>query len=141
MDYTLKVSCSIENLKEIRSFVTKRLQDLSINEIEINMMILAVDEICANLIIHSNNSDESQFLQVKIIEDSQGITFEIIDKGHPFDITSYQVPTIENLVQSKRKGGLGLMLVKRIMDKIEFTIEKDYTVCHLFKKVTFVHSA
>jgi serine/threonine-protein kinase RsbW len=142
MDYKLKVSCSIENLKEIRSFVNKRLQDLSVNELEINMMILAVDEICANLIIHSNNSDENQYLEVKIIDQSQGIIFEIIDKGQAFDINDYQVPEINDIVQSKRKGGLGLMLVKRIMDKIEFKREKDFTICHLFKKVSFVnHSA
>jgi serine/threonine-protein kinase RsbW len=142
MDYKLKVSCSIENLKEIRSFVSKRLEELSVNEIEINMMILAVDEICANLIIHSNNSDTNQYLEVKIIDKDHGISFEIFDKGQSFDINNYQAPALDDLIQSKRKGGLGLMLVKRIMDKIEFKKEKEYTVCHLFKKVTFAnHSA
>jgi serine/threonine-protein kinase RsbW len=142
MDYNLKVSCSIENLKDIRSFVNKRLQELSVNEIEINMMMLAVDEICANIIIHSNNSDKNQYLEIKIIDENHGIAFEIFDKGQSFDINGYQAPAIDDLVQSKRKGGLGLMLVKRIMDKIEFKKEKGYTVCHLFKKVTFAnHSA
>jgi serine/threonine-protein kinase RsbW len=142
MDHTLKVSCSIDNLKEIRAFVNKRLQDLSIPELEINMIVLAVDEICANLIIHSNKCNEKKHLEVKIKDENQGVTFEITDQGEPFDLNNYEVPEIKDIMQSKRKGGLGLMLVKRIMDKIEFKRENDYTVCHLFKKVTFAnHSA
>jgi serine/threonine-protein kinase RsbW len=62
MEDKLRVSCSIDNLKEIRSFVNKRLQELSVSELEINMIVLAVDEICANIIIHSNKSDINQHL-------------------------------------------------------------------------------
>jgi serine/threonine-protein kinase RsbW len=142
MDCNLKVSCSIENLKDIRSFVSKRLQELSIPELEINMIVLAVDEICANLIIHSAKGNKDQHLEVKIRDENQGVSFEIMDQGEPFDLNNYEVPEINDIVQSKRKGGLGLMLVKRIMDKIEFRRENNYTICHLFKKVTFAdHSA
>jgi serine/threonine-protein kinase RsbW len=142
MEDKLRVSCSIDNLKEIRSFVNKRLQELSVSELEINMIVLAVDEICANLIIHSNKSDINQHLEVKIKDENEGVSFEISDPGEPFDINTYQVPEIDDIIQSKRKGGLGLILVKRIMDKIEFRKENNYTVCHLFKKITLAnHSA
>lgn len=142
MDDHLKVSCSIDNLKVIRAFVNKRLQELSVPELEINMIVLAVDEICANLIIHSNKENKDQHLEVKIKDENQGVSFEIKDQGEPFDLSSYQVPEINDIIQSKRKGGLGLMLVKRIMDKIEFRRENNYTICHLFKKVSLAdHSA
>jgi serine/threonine-protein kinase RsbW len=130
----LRVPCSIDHLKSIRTFVSKSLQDLSIPELEINMMVLAVDEICANLIIHSQN--EQQFLEVTIKDESGGVAFEIADQGEPFDVNSYQVPDIEELIKSKRKGGLGLMLVKKIMDSIELRKEKDFTILRLFKKVS-----
>jgi serine/threonine-protein kinase RsbW len=145
MEENLRVSRSIKNLKEIRSFVDKRLKELYVSEMEINMMVLAVDEICANLIIHANTPDEDQHLEVKIKDESEGVAFEISDisdKGEAFNFNNYQVPELNDIVKNKRKGGLGLMLVKRIMDKIEFTKENDYTVCRLFKKVHFAnHSA
>jgi serine/threonine-protein kinase RsbW len=117
--------------------VTEKLQELSIPELEINMMVLAVDEICANLIIHSNNSNQDQHLELTIKDESQGIIFEIMDKGAPFDVSAYEIPEIDDLVKTKRKGGLGLMLVKRIMDQIEFRKEKDFNVLRMFKKVSF----
>lgn len=142
MEYSLKVACSIDNLKNIRSFVSKRLHELSVSELEINMLVLAVDEICANLIIHSNNNNEQQQLEVAIQDDAEGVAFEIKDQGEAFDVNSYEIPDIDEIIRTKRKGGLGLILVKRIMDKIELRKEKGHTVLRLFKKVTLEnHSA
>jgi serine/threonine-protein kinase RsbW len=132
----LKVPYSVDNLKDIRSFVSKRLQELSIPEIEINMMVLAIDEVCANMIIHSKNMNQGEQLEVSVKQEQDGVTFEIKDHGEPFDPNSYQVPDIDEIIRTKRKGGLGLMLVKRIMDQIEFKRENDYTILRLFKKVT-----
>ncbi|MBX9852398.1 MAG: ATP-binding protein [Cytophagaceae bacterium] len=141
MPDSLKVPCSIDNLKDIRSFITKRLQELSVPELEINMMILAVDEICANVIIHASHST-NQSLEITVKEETDGISFEISNEGNAFDINAYQAPGLEDIVKNKRKGGLGLILVKKIMDKIEFRKENNHTVCRLFKKVSFVnHSA
>jgi serine/threonine-protein kinase RsbW len=133
----IKVSCSTKNLKEIRAFVSHTLEQLSISEIEINMMVLAIDEVCANFIIHSNHCNENQHIELKIQDNSQGVSFEIMDEGDPFDESTYQEPDINQLVKEKKKGGIGLMLVKRIMDNIEFKKEKDHTICRLFKKVNF----
>ena len=142
MEYSLKVACTIDNLKNIRAFVSKRLHELSISELEINMLVLAVDEICANLIIHSNNNNEQQHLEVAIQDDADGVAFEIKDRGEAFDVNSYQIPDIDEIIRTKRKGGLGLILVKRIMDKIELRKEQGHTVLRLFKKVTLAnHSA
>jgi serine/threonine-protein kinase RsbW len=136
----IKVSCSTKNLKEIRAFVSHTLQKLSIPEIEINMMVLAIDEVCANFIIHSNHCNESQHIELKIEDNSHGVSFEIMDEGEPFDESSYKEPDINQLVKEKKKGGIGLMLVKRIMDNIEFRKEKDHTICRLFKKVNFANN-
>jgi len=138
----LKVPYSVDNLKDIRSFVSKRLQELSIPELEINMIVLAVDEVCANMIIHSNHKNQDQQLELSIKDELEGVAFEIKDHGDPFDPNTYEVPEIEEIIRTKRKGGLGLMLVKRIMDKIEFKRENNQTILRLFKKVTLAnHSA
>jgi serine/threonine-protein kinase RsbW len=136
MDNCIKISCSKNNLKEIRNFVNETLKNLCVPELEISMLVLAVDEICANRIIHSNHNNQNLFLELKIKRiDSSYISFEIIDEGEPFDHTNYIEPNINQLIKDKRKGGLGLMLVKRIMDSVEVKRENDHTVCRLIKKV------
>ena len=99
-------------------------------------MILAVDEVCANLIIHANHCDEGSHLHLTMETKPEEVEFIIKDKGVGFNINEYREPDISEIVNAKRKGGLGLMLVKRIMDQIEFSTEKNHNICKLVKKLS-----
>lgn len=134
MKFNLKVYCEKTRLKDIRAFITERLSAYVHDELEINQMVLAVDEICANLIIHSNYCNANEAINLEIVVEKDGITFEISDEGERFDFKQYKEPSIEEVVQTKKKGGIGLILVKRIMDKVEFSNRNDRNVCILHKK-------
>jgi serine/threonine-protein kinase RsbW len=134
MNFNLKVYCEKTRLKDIRDFVTHKLQAYTHNELEINQMVLAVDEVCANLIIHSNYCDANEAIHLKLLVEDGGVTFEITDEGQKFDFNDYKEPSLEEVVTAKKKGGIGLMLVKRIMDKVEFSSEDNKNKCVLFKK-------
>ena len=137
MTYSLQISCSKDRLKEIREFVSDVLIRHSYPDVESNKIILAVDEICANLIIHSNNCDPQETLKLQIdYQDRQMMIFEIEDHGHGFNFNSYHEPEINELIKAKKKGGVGLLLVKRIMDEIEFVQKGNKNVCRLIKKLT-----
>ena len=136
MEYRFKVPCTKSKLGDIRDFLQQVLSENSIPEVTINTLVLAVDEVCANLIIHSHNCnpDEHLELKVKVIGNSE-ITFDIIDHGDGFNIGEYKEPLISDIVRQKRKGGIGLMLVRRIMDEIELIKGKKKNVYRLHKKI------
>ncbi len=121
----------------MRKFVTDVLKGHKVSDIEVNMMVLAVDEVCANIIIHGHASDEFSEVKLGIDFRNGGVWFEIIDQGNAFDIVSYQEPLIEDLVKNKNKGGIGIMLVKKIMDDIEFKSTPTKNTLTLFKKVEY----
>ena len=58
-----------------------------------------------------------------------------MDDGTVFDINAFQEPTIDNLISVKRKGGLGIRLVKNIMDNIEYLTRDGKNVCRLTKQL------
>ncbi len=132
---SITISCSKDNLPKIRKFVGSFLSENSVAEVEAHKIVLAVDEVCANLIIHANKCDPTHNLELAIKRVPDNITFTIKDRGMAFDFTKYQEPSMDEIVSTRRKGGLGLMLVRRIMDKIEFTTEKNYNICTLIKKL------
>ncbi len=136
LNFNLRVYCEKTRLKDIREFVTEKLRPYTHNELEINQMVLAVDEVCANLIIHSNYCNASEAIHLNVIVENKGVTFEITDEGQKFDFSDYKEPSIQEVVTAKKKGGIGLMLVKRIMDKVEFSSDNDKNKCVLFKKFT-----
>lgn len=133
----IDVHCSTKNLKKIRAFVTDTLQDRGISDSDVNMMVLAVDEVCANLIIHSNfcNEDQKIHLSIQFTQDPAGILFEIQDSGNVFDYDNYKEPALKDIINERKRGSLGLILVRRIMDKIEFLTENDTNFCRLYKKM------
>jgi serine/threonine-protein kinase RsbW len=136
----ITISCTTENLREVRKFVNSTLSKLHISENEINMIVLAVDEICANRIIHSNKSNKNNLLEVEISDKGEGLFFNIKDTGDFYDNTNQSDPDILNLIKEKRKGGIGLMLVRKIMDSIEVKKENEYTTYTLFKKLNISHA-
>lgn len=135
MQYNYTAPCSKKNLSEIRNFVNEALKAHFKSEIDIHHMVLAVDEVCANLMIHSHKCNPDESIQVLIDIRNREVIFEIRDNGNGFNMENYREPTIKEMVVEKKKGGLGLMLVKRIMDKVEFLREKNTSVCRLRKKI------
>ena len=137
MKYRYTASCRKAELKSIRSFVNKSLHNHGLTDLDISTLVLAIDEVCANLIIHSHQCNPDHSLELIInVKPNEGIAFDIIDQGIGFDITAYNEPSMDEIVETKRKGGIGLILVKKIMDDIKFVKENETNTCKLFKKVS-----
>jgi serine/threonine-protein kinase RsbW len=136
--YKYKVGCSIDNLRGVRDFIRTSLNNHGIPELEISEMVLALDEMCSNLMIHAHHCNPDELFELHIhVENHDPIVFEIIDDGSVFDINQFAEPSINNLIHEKRKGGLGIRLVKSIMDKVEYQQLENKNICRLVKKVHF----
>lgn len=136
MKYKHQVGCSLENLQGVRDFIRTSLNNHGISELEISEMVLALDEMCSNLMIHAHDCNPKEKFQLEImIDKNKPVVFEIIDDGSVFDINQFAEPTMDNLIHEKRKGGLGIRLVKSIMDSVEYGKEGNKNVCRLVKRV------
>jgi serine/threonine-protein kinase RsbW len=136
MNYRYNIGCSLSNLKGIRDFVRSTLNENHVPEMQISAIVLALDEMCSNLMIHAHHCNPNHFLELHINHPDKGTyVFEIIDDGSVFDINQFAEPGMDSLVHEKRKGGLGIRLVKSIMDKIEYTSEGGKNICRLTKEV------
>ena len=79
MIHSYKVSCERDNLRLIREFVGVVLKSIALSEIEINQLILAVDEVCSNLIIHSQQCNPEKSIEIHIHHQPDSILFELMD--------------------------------------------------------------
>ncbi len=138
MNYKYKVGCSIENLKGVRDFIRGSLRNHGVPDLQIGEIVLALDEMCSNLMIHAHHCNADDLFELNInVSKGDPIVFEIIDDGTVFDINQFSEPDLGNLIHEKRKGGLGIRLVKSIMDKIEYQNRSGKNVCRLVKTVPF----
>lgn len=140
MKYKVNIGCSLDNLFRARDFIRRSLKDHVPSDIMLNEIVLAIDEMCSNLMIHAHHCDPDHLLELSIQTKQKGIIiFEITDDGTVFDINSFEGQTINNLINIKRKGGLGIRLVKSIMDNIEYLTRDGKNVCRLTKQVNGKH--
>lgn len=133
MKHKLNFACQTSALSELRAFLQRAMGGVSLSEIEKHQVTLAVEEVCANLIIHSHDCNPQDHIQLEIKDSAQKLVFEISDQGKAFNILTYEAPDLKKVMVEKRKGGLGIILVKKIMDEIEFESENGTNTCRLIK--------
>jgi serine/threonine-protein kinase RsbW len=139
MNYRYKVGCSIENLKGVRDFIRTSLKENGAPDLEISEIVLALDEMCSNLMIHAHHCNPDDLFEIHIsVEKNNPVVFEIIDDGTVFDINQFDEPGIDSIIHEKRKGGLGIRLVKTIMDKVEYHHRSGKNICRLVKNIHFL---
>lgn len=129
----LNLSCQTSALSELRNFLQQNLATYKLSEVERHQITLAVEEVCANLIIHSHGCNPKDQIQLEIKDSYEKMIFEITDDGIAFNLLEYEVPQLKQVVEAKRKGGLGILLVKKIMDEIEFESKNGRNICRLIK--------
>jgi serine/threonine-protein kinase RsbW len=118
--FCLQVPSSTENLAMIREFVSAIGEQAGFNENETLKLALAVDEACTNVIEHAYQNEETHEVTVRVTVDEEEITFEVIDRGRGFDPTQEPPLPLEELVRQRRSGGLGLRLIRTIMDEVQY---------------------
>lgn len=135
--FRTKVNCETANLHIIREFILSALDSYSVPNSKRDMIVVAVDEVCANRMIHSNSCDPTKEIEITINTtiDTKEVVIEIKDNGEAFDIKTYQSPTISDVIKEHRKGGMGLRLVKNIMDAVQVVQEGKHQVCRLVKQI------
>jgi serine/threonine-protein kinase RsbW len=133
MSPKLKLSCCTSALVELRSFLQRSLKAYGFSEVDRHQVTLAVEEVCTNLIIHSHASNPKEVIYLEVKELEKKLAIEITDKGDAFNLLEYEVPDLQKVIEEKRKGGIGILLVKKIMDEIEFESKNGKNTCRLIK--------
>jgi serine/threonine-protein kinase RsbW len=118
--FRLKIPSVTENLQMIREFVMKVSKRAGFDDEQQERIALAVDEACTNVIKHAHKFDARRLIDIAITYDKKKIKITIIDKGEGFDVEKLQKPNLEEYVRQSRHGGLGIYLMKTLMDEVDY---------------------
>lgn len=121
--FTLDVPSTTANLAMIREFVTRVAAQAGLSEVEVGQLELAVDEACANVIEHAYGDDKTKQVMVRAIFDEDALRIHVIDTGKGFDPTQVQQQDLKELMARRKTGGLGMRLIKTLMDEVHYDIE------------------
>ena len=93
---------------------------------------MALIEACINAFEHSESKSE---IYIHFLIDDDNLTIKVIDKGKGFDSANVKIPNIETkLTTSEKKRGWGIMLIKELMDTVNFESDHTGTTLTMTKK-------
>jgi len=117
----LLVKSATDNLAKIREFTKSAAIECGFSEEVIGKIILAVDEACTNIIKHAYKFSPEGIISIKIKFDNNKLSISITDEGLQFDPNRIPEPNLKQYYQQKRVGGLGMFLMKKLMDEVRYS--------------------
>ncbi len=120
-DAVLTVPASLDQLRYITAFVAKLAGRVGFASDQIHRIELAVDEACANIIIHAYDRAPGGKIKVHVHADpGRMIVITLIDTGKAFDPDAVPEHNPEVELDSVKIGGLGIYLMRQTMDDVRF---------------------
>ena len=95
---------------------------------------LALEEAVSNVILYAYPEGTQGQVDVRAVVWADRIDFTVTDSGAPFDPTTLPDPDLNADVKDRPVGGLGIYLVKRIMDEVSYVRENDRNILSMTKK-------
>ena len=117
------------NLCLVRDFVRQFLRPLGLSEIEKDLIILGLDEACTNVIRYAYLHEPNQLICLICEQLERGVRFRLRDFGRQTEPEKLQGRPLD-LVQP---GGLGIHLIRRAFDEVDYNLKKEGTELVLAK--------
>ncbi|HFE53479.1 MAG TPA: ATP-binding protein [Bacteroidetes bacterium] len=120
--YQLKLPSRTENLEIIREFVSRIAQKAGFDEEDAAKIELAVDEACTNVVKHAYEGGSDKPIDVVVRLDYDKLTVIVTDQGKGFNPEAVEIPDIKEYLAELRVGGLGIYLIRTLMDEVKYDI-------------------
>lgn len=124
-EYQLKLPSQTDNLELIRNFVAGIAKKVGFDDNDVNKIELAIDEACTNVIKHAYQHNEKQDIDIAIKIDYQKMVIVVTDRGKSFQMKDVDLPDMKSYLAELRVGGLGIYLMKTLMDEVDYKTEPD----------------
>lgn len=115
----LIVPAHVDHLANLRDFVVQIGEKYRFSHKLVNAFKLAVDEAATNIIEHAYGDNEG-YITIQAIIRRKSLTINLIDQGIYFDPKWVKSPDIKNNLDENLPTGLGIFMMRRLMDKVDY---------------------
>jgi serine/threonine-protein kinase RsbW len=117
----LRVPARFESIRLLLGLVDEMARHVAFGEQAVYQCRLALDEACANIIQHAYANNPLGEIDVAMRAEKDRLTISLIDFGESFDPLAARAPAVRGSLEAASPGGLGLFLIRRVMDDVWYT--------------------
>jgi serine phosphatase RsbU (regulator of sigma subunit)/anti-sigma regulatory factor (Ser/Thr protein kinase)/transposase len=130
----LKVPADMKYLNDLREFVVRIGKKYGFDERVIGSLKLATDEAVTNIIRHAYRETPGRgFVTMRAVVKTSSLTIVLIDQGRTFDPRNAKAPDMKEYIKIGKKGGLGIFMLQKLMDEIDYQVTSEGNELRLVK--------
>lgn len=132
---SIELPANLDNLNSLIDFVINGIKDTRIDKKTLSKLRLVCEEIIINIINYAYpDGDGDVFISFDITGDNK-LVIVVMDNGISFNPLLKEEPDIYESVENRDIGGLGIFMVKKIMDSIEYERVDDKNIITMSKVI------
>ena len=135
LDEQLTLLNDVHQIPQLNAFVKQIMERLGIESSLAKKLQLAVEEAVVNVMEYAYPVGGGGDINLQVSSDGQSLKFVIKDHGVAFDPTMKETPDTTLSVEDRPIGGLGILLVRELMDSINYERTGGMNVLTLIKKI------
>ena len=132
----LTIDAKVENVEVVTAFVKEELKLLNCSSKVLMQIEVAIDELFSNIAYYAyENSNGKATVRVEISNDPLAVIITFIDDGTPYDPLKKKDPNTLLSADERQAGGLGIYLVKKMMDEIVYEYKEGKNILSIKKHI------
>ena len=131
----LRLHNDVREIPRLADFVEEVAAGTSLGMADVMSLNLALEEAVTNVIMYAYPSGTDGLVDIEAAYTDGWLNFTVTDSGKPFDPTAAGPVDTSLPVEERPIGGLGIHLVRQIMDEVSYARIDDRNVLTLRKKV------
>ena len=132
----LTVDAAIENIPAVTAFVEEQLEQYNC-PMKAQMQIdIAIDELFSNIAQYAYTPKTGKAtVRVEVTENPMAVVITFIDNGIPYDPLAKADPNVSLPANERQIGGLGIFMVKKSMDEINYEYKNGQNILTIKKHI------
>ncbi len=134
----IAIPAQMSYLSQVRDFIEHIGRKYRYSDKITNSFKLVIEEACTNIIRHGYRDIKGGEITIKAIIRRQSLTIVIIDQGISYDPRQATTPDLQKYIQIGKKGGLGIFMMRKLMDDVQYNITSRGNELRLTKQREFI---
>ncbi|MBQ5683987.1 MAG: ATP-binding protein, partial [Peptococcaceae bacterium] len=128
----LSINPTMESVPLVAAFVEEHLEKFEVPAKLAVKLMVAVDEIYSNIVRYSGASEA----QIRLVKEEEIVQLIFRDNGEPYNPLTAKAPDVTASAEDRAIGGLGIFMVRKMMDNVEYEYTNDRNKLTLTVKLT-----
>ena len=132
----LTIDATIENAAAVTAFVDGQLEQLGCPAKTQMKVDIAIDELFGNIANYAYTPGIGAVtVRIEVTDDPPAVAITFIDRGVPYDPLAKEDPDITLSAKDRQIGGLGIYMVKKMMDDITYEYKDGQNILKIRKEI------